>query len=270
MTKLLILLVVLFIILTKPNITYASVVVNEILPHPSSGDDWIELFNTESLEVDISGWSIEDSTSKIKTLPEGTKFTTASAYLQIFVSNRLNNGGDTIILKNKDGANIDEKSYDKDPGVDIAVGRFPDGNNTWGGLTSNTPNSTNSNYSPTATNEPEPTEKPTITSKSGSKEPVNTITNSTPTLKLQNTLTKTPTKTIGSKNYETSGAATPTQVVVGLVLGDVVNGSNSALAQPASKSNTPITIFVFLIVLGLGFLIIAAVVSFRKLRRSRA
>lgn len=269
-SKCLVIILALTFFLTNTHFCMASVVINEILPHPSSGDDWIELFNTEAFEVDISGWIIEDSTSKIKTTPEETKFTTMSAYLQIFVSNRLNNSGDTLKLKNKEGVSVDEKSYNKDPGVDISLGRFPDGSNSWGVLTASSPNSANSNYSPTTTNAPEPTEKPTVTSKSGSKEQVNTVTNSTPATKLQHTLTKTPAKTINVSKYESFGATSPTQVVVGLVLGNIVNGSDSTQVKSASKTKIPVIIFIFLIVIGLGLIVAAAIVSFKKLRSTKS
>lgn len=243
----------------------ASVVINEILPHPSSGDDWLELFNTETSEVDVSKWIIEDSTSKVKTLSEGTKFTTASAYLQIFVSNRLNNAGDTIKLKDKEGITLDEKSYGADPGVDIALGRFPDGNSSWGTLTTSTPNSANSYYSPTATNEPEPTQKPTINSKSSNKDVVNVVTNASPT--SQNTVTKTLTKFVDIKNHVTTSASSPTGAIVGLVLGDVTNGSNSTLVQSDSKTKIPMAIIVSLIIVGLGMTVTGAIMSFKKLRK---
>ncbi len=47
-----------------PNITYPTgVVINEILPSPEGTDDqgeWIELYNQNNFEVDLSGWKIED------------------------------------------------------------------------------------------------------------------------------------------------------------------------------------------------------------------
>lgn len=263
--KILILLLPIIFFFTSVQPTCARVVINEILPHPLSGDDWLELFNTEASEVDVSGWIIEDSTSKIKTLSEGTKFTTASAYLQIFVSNRLNNAGDTIKLKDKEGITLDEKSYGADPGVDIALGRFPDGNNSWGTLTTFTPNSANSYYSPTATNEPEPTQKPTISSKSSNKDLVNVVINASPT--SQNTVTKTLTKFVDIKNHLSTSASSPSGAIVGLVLGDVTNGSNSTMVQSASKTKIPMAIIVSLVIVGLGLTATGAIMSFKKLRR---
>ncbi len=47
-----------------PTITYPTgVVLNEILPSPEGADEqneWIELYNSNNFEVDLSGWKIED------------------------------------------------------------------------------------------------------------------------------------------------------------------------------------------------------------------
>ncbi|MBC8076730.1 MAG: hypothetical protein H7Y32_11700, partial [Chloroflexales bacterium] len=33
-------------------------VLNEYMAHPSSGGDWVELYNTAMVNVDIGGWQI--------------------------------------------------------------------------------------------------------------------------------------------------------------------------------------------------------------------
>ncbi len=54
-----------------PAITYPSgVFINEILPNPEGPDEtdeWIELYNSNSSDVDLSGWQIQDTTGTIIT-----------------------------------------------------------------------------------------------------------------------------------------------------------------------------------------------------------
>jgi len=65
--------------LTKPAITYPSgVFINEILPNPQGADgteEWIELYNSNGSDVDLSGWQLQDTVGTITTytIPAGTK-----------------------------------------------------------------------------------------------------------------------------------------------------------------------------------------------------
>jgi len=81
----------------------AQVMINEYLPHPSSGSDWIELYSPT--DIDISDFILRDSTSDMKKLPSGLVIgpsTSTNCYVD--VSNRLNNSGDTILLLKADGS----------------------------------------------------------------------------------------------------------------------------------------------------------------------
>ena len=165
----LILLTVFFFTFFSP-VLAISVVINEILPHPSSeNSDWIELYKTDSAEIDMSSWKIEDSTGVVKTLAEGTKFASSSSFMQFSLSNRLNNGGDGVKLKDENGVLVDEKSYNQDPGIGISLGRYPDGADFWGILVSASPNSPNSDFVPTSTSTPTPTPTSTPLPKPTSK-----------------------------------------------------------------------------------------------------
>ena len=62
----------------QPKIYPTDVVFNEILPSPEGADEkgeWIEIFNQNNFEVDLSDWQISDTVGKITTLtfPAGTK-----------------------------------------------------------------------------------------------------------------------------------------------------------------------------------------------------
>lgn len=132
----------------------SSLVINEFLSHPSSGNDWIEIYNPTSNNIDLSSWTLVDSTSTMKTL-SGT--ITSNGFTSFDVSNRLNNTGDNIYLKDSSGSTIDSYSYSTDPGTDKSIGRSPDGGN-WTTLTSLSKGSSNGNGQSTA-----PTSTPTIT-----------------------------------------------------------------------------------------------------------
>lgn len=127
--------------------------------HPSSGNDWIELYNTTSNNLDINGWSFVDSTSKIKDL---NGIIEAGGFLVFEVTNRLNNGRDEIFLKDTSDTIIDNYSYSSDPGIDNSIGRIPDGNNWTNGI-SPTKGLSNGNTEPNASPTQTPTSAPSST-----------------------------------------------------------------------------------------------------------
>jgi competence ComEA-like helix-hairpin-helix protein len=56
----------------------AGVVINEILPNPEGADEtneWIELYNSNSSDIDLSGWQLQDTNGTITTytIAQGTK-----------------------------------------------------------------------------------------------------------------------------------------------------------------------------------------------------
>jgi len=74
----------------------AKIIINEF--SSATSDDWIELYNNSENEVNINGYSLEDTaSSKIREF--GEVVFPPNAYCAIEVSNRLNNTGDVIILK---------------------------------------------------------------------------------------------------------------------------------------------------------------------------
>jgi len=95
---------------------------NEILPSPEGPDDkeeWIEIFNENDFEVDLSGWKISDKVGKTKTyvFPDGTKIL-AKGYLVLErpkTKITLNNDGDELVLVNSSEEIIDHVSYQKAP-----------------------------------------------------------------------------------------------------------------------------------------------------------
>ncbi|MCC6723557.1 MAG: CotH kinase family protein [Saprospiraceae bacterium] len=112
-----------------------AIVINEINYHSPDGGDWVELFNPNDQDVDISGWVLEDESGDYFNLPDNTVLA-AGSYLVLAesmgefssfypqVSNalgsfgdgghgfKLNNSGELISLKNADLVLIDSVRYD--------------------------------------------------------------------------------------------------------------------------------------------------------------
>ena len=110
----------------------AQIVINEystsnlekILDNYNKTEDWIELYNTSSVDVDISGWHLSDKTTKSEKweIPSGT-IIEANGFLIFWCSGRdesINNhfhtnfklsqtsGKDYVVLANPDGDILDE------------------------------------------------------------------------------------------------------------------------------------------------------------------
>ena len=150
---------ILFLFLGVDSVLASSTLLNEFMPHPSSGNDWIEIYNPTSSAIDLSGWSLVDNTSTMKTLSGSIA---ANEFIVFEVSNRLNNSGDNIYLKDSSGSTVDNYSYSSDPGTNQSYGRNPDGGN-WVILVSQSKGISNGNsYAPTPTPSASPTLSPSI------------------------------------------------------------------------------------------------------------
>ena len=127
--------------------TYPSgILINEVLASAEGSDEtgeWVEIFNSNNFEVDLSGWKIKDTagTPKTFTIPNGGKIL-ANGFL-VFMRPEtkitLNNDGDGLILQNPAGEIADSVEIPKAvKGVSFA--RFSSG---WKATTSLTPGSKN-------------------------------------------------------------------------------------------------------------------------------
>jgi len=137
-----------------------DVVINEILADPdgdidgngstngTSDDEFVEILNNETREVDISGWTFSDNGTDIRhTFPAGTVIPSSSA-LVLFsrdsdgdpvgvfggavvqssdLSLSLNNAGDTPTLRDAAGNVIDSQEYGSEGGNNESLVRDPDG-----------------------------------------------------------------------------------------------------------------------------------------------
>ncbi len=106
-----------------PSITYPSgVVINEILPSPIGPDaekEWIEIFNQNDFEVNLSGWQIIDTigSAKTYTFPEKTTIPPQGFLVLSRLTTKitLNNDGDGLNLIQPDGETAQTVNYGKAP-----------------------------------------------------------------------------------------------------------------------------------------------------------
>ena len=106
-----------------PIITYPSgIIINEILPSPDGADEeneWIELYNTNNFEVDLSSWKIKDKEGSITTysLPENTKISVYGylVFKRPDTKITLNNTTDGLMIYWPDEKIIDSMAYEKAP-----------------------------------------------------------------------------------------------------------------------------------------------------------
>lgn len=98
----------------------SGIVLNEILPSPEGSDEeeeWIEIFNQNGFEVDLSGWKIKDSSGAVSvfTFPQGTKISDSSFLVFSRPTTKivLNNDADGISLLKPDGSITETISYQK-------------------------------------------------------------------------------------------------------------------------------------------------------------
>jgi endonuclease/exonuclease/phosphatase family metal-dependent hydrolase len=125
-----------------------SVVINEIMANEPGSDisgEFVELVNTGTAEVDLSGWTVSDATGLRHTFASGTSLAAGQA-LTVFggaagipaginavaasVSGGLNlsNSGDTVTLKNAAGTTVNSYTYTSSlAGTDgVSMNRSPD------------------------------------------------------------------------------------------------------------------------------------------------
>lgn len=109
-----------------------DVVINEFVSDPAEGNEWIEIYNKQTFDINLSGWTLEDGVGTIATL-SGTLTASGTDKFKVFEmsSSKLNNDGDIIKLKKSDGTIVDQVSY----------GNWDDGNTADNAPKASDPNS---------------------------------------------------------------------------------------------------------------------------------
>lgn len=249
--------ILLFLLLTKNTALATDLKINEIFVHPSEGNEWVEFYNPES--IDLTTYYIDDDLDFNSDLGSGSKKSLASinALNLLFpffeCSSFLNNDEDYVVLFSFDGQIIDQYQYIKDPGKDVSIGRFPDGLGEMAVLVSSTKGLENSvlptltptnTQAPTPSNTSTPTPKPSPTATKAptlapTKTPTLTKENTTTTSNLILTSSSTTTKTISSKSLvlgqKTLRLSTPSSTITPIKKID---------KKEQEKKNVPALIFI--------------------------
>lgn len=123
-----------------------GIFINEIVPNPQGPDgtdEWIELYNSNNFDVDLSGWQIQDTRGTITTftIPQGTEI--LSSGFKVFKRPETN-----IMLNNDaDGLNLltpDKKIVDSINFTDAPLGQsYNKNNSSWTWSTTATPGAIN-------------------------------------------------------------------------------------------------------------------------------
>lgn len=85
------------------SLTQSTVVINEVMYAPASGDEWFELFNPTQIQYDISGWTLVNSAgTTVFTFPASTTLNSSVYTYQNITPTALNND-DSLTLRDEDG-----------------------------------------------------------------------------------------------------------------------------------------------------------------------
>ncbi len=117
----------------------ASVVVNELEQDPGGNEDafktsvtaWFELYNNDNKDVNIGGWSINNSRGQSMTFPKGTTIKALDYYVRDVEPKWLTHGGEVLRLMDANGREVDRTPVLSDDEDDEgAWTRDPDGRDT--------------------------------------------------------------------------------------------------------------------------------------------
>ena len=91
---------------------HAQIIITEVFPVPSSGSEWVEIYNNSDQAIDITNWQLEDKLSSPSSIHTFTGSITANSFLVAeLASSKLNNSADGVILKNSTGTVVDQFNY---------------------------------------------------------------------------------------------------------------------------------------------------------------
>ncbi|MBI4709316.1 MAG: lamin tail domain-containing protein [Candidatus Portnoybacteria bacterium] len=255
---------------TAPTIKNYSdkIQLNEFMPWPKEGKEWVELINQGPETIDISDWQIDDidGGSSPQKIPSQTLIDANQILIIEFNKSVLNNDGDEIRLIGQDGKILDSASYQK-ANEGISFVRFE--NNPWLQTSSPTPGQKNKKAVPptetplaeksqnAAADQTEPNQESSQMGLSLSQEAANLMPANT------GILTAPADKVVQSENEQPN--INNTQVQSGHLLASQTASQNSALTENSapekSKAKTPLLIGVVIV---LSFISAMALVCFKR------
>lgn len=115
----------------------SSIVINEVELNPTGegriaeSSPWVELYNTEYEEVDISGWSLSTLSGIETTIPSGTSVPAYGYYTITQGMQWLTTANETLVLKDSQDREVDRTPPLSDTKNDeFTWSRDPDGRDT--------------------------------------------------------------------------------------------------------------------------------------------
>lgn len=174
-----------------PSTIIDNLFINEIMPNPDTGSEWLEIYNDNDFEVNLENYKIKDDTTHYRTI--GANIISAHSYFIFMFNNYLNNDLDSITLFDNYNRQIGESfsytftkkglSYSKqeDGFLCFTQSSMNQDNNSCYSEPTNTPPPTGGpTHTPTptkvpmATHTPRPTKVPKITTPKPTKKPTAT------------------------------------------------------------------------------------------------
>lgn len=126
--------------------------INEVMPDPvSGGSEWVELYNPSATAVDLSGGTLCDNRATSCVIAQPTSTIAAHGFVVVLIlGSKLNNDGDSVILKDPNGTIVDQVVYGGNllPAVGQTIARNVDGAGNWAVTTVPTPGAVNSIVAP--------------------------------------------------------------------------------------------------------------------------
>lgn len=119
---------------STPRASWVGIRLNEIMPDPVSGAEWVELFNLSDTPIDLTGLTLCDNRATSCTIAQPTSTIAAHSFSVVVISgSKLNNDGDSVILKDPSGQILDQISYGTTLVVHSGqtIARSPDGTGSW-------------------------------------------------------------------------------------------------------------------------------------------
>ena len=128
------------IALLSPTRAEAVVVINEVLADPPAGigdangdgivsatqDEFVELLNSGPDGVSLDGWKLSDAVQVRRIFSSGDLIPSYGFFV-VFGGLSLNNGGDTVTLRDAGAGLVDTMTYGAEGGQDASLTRWPDG-----------------------------------------------------------------------------------------------------------------------------------------------
>lgn len=134
----------------------ASVIINEVSPR--SNPEWIELYNSDTSPVDLTGWYFKDASGTKKLISNPESFTANTYYLSTGYTSWLNNTGqESLYLFNSLDVMVDSVSFEETK-EETTLSRIPDITGSW--LLDQQPTPLAPNTQPTPSPTPSPAASP--------------------------------------------------------------------------------------------------------------